>query len=176
MIILKILTAWLAADFISGVVHWFEDHILDGSFKSRILAEIHIDNQFHHRRPSLMLENSLWGNINTSAPYAWTASAILYLCGVPLILWLSVFFVSFVNITHRWAHTPRVKLHPVIQFLQWTGLFISMRQHGEHHIVDRRLAEKENSERRYCAMTSWLNPVLDRIGFFSALEYLWRRK
>jgi hypothetical protein len=172
---MTILLAWLLADFISGVAHWFEDHVLDERFAFAPLKGIHVDNQLHHRKPAEMLKNSLWGNINTSAPYAWAAAIALFFAGAPTIIWLSVFFVSFVNLTHRWAHMPPAKLNPAVKFMQWTGLFIDMRQHNKHHIVGRKLAEKENSRRCYCAMTSLLNPVLDRIGFWRMLAVIFRR-
>jgi len=82
-------------------------------------------------------------------------SAFLHLTLVSLAA--SVFAT---NLFHRWAHVetpPRA-----IQLLQKGGLVLSPAQHAVHH--------QQSHDRAYCVTSGWLNPLLDRAGFFRALD------
>jgi ubiquitin-conjugating enzyme E2 variant len=59
-----------------------------------------------------------------------------------------------------WAHSSRPP-RPV-QLLQRTGLLQPASHHAEHH--------KRPYASRFCTMTTFLNPVLDRIRFWRVLE------
>lgn len=183
MILLYILVSWLIADVITGIIHWWQDHYLLDDSKYKIFASISKDNTLHHSKPEAMGYLPMWQNVNTSAPYGLIAALILFLVGAPLIVWLSIFFSSFGNLVHRFAHVPRNKVPVVIQWLQMAGLFISAKHHSVHHrevtISSRQkpiisLIRKENSNTRFCPMTNWMNPVLDFIKFFPFLEYVLR--
>lgn len=179
MIALKILAAWLLADFLTGVVHWIQDLFMDRPFKNSILNSIKEDNDLHHRSPMSMLKFSYWENLKNSAAFAWPLSLGLYVVGAPVVIWLAVFFGSFANIVHRWAHTPRRQRPWIVSWIQWTGLFASFDHHWSHHFDDgergqiRRIA-KEHASIRFCVMSSWLNPILDKIQFFTWSEILIR--
>ena len=171
MIALELLAAWLFADFLAGVVHWIEDKVFVKT-TMHILTGVVKDNELHHVKPTAMLSHSWWGNISTGVVIAWPFSLALWLFGAPTVLWLSVFFASFGNLVHRFAHMPRAKVPRLVRILQCTGLFITFKQHAEHHYEGRLLLSKESAHRRYCPMTTWLNPLLDRVGFFRGLEWL----
>ena len=64
------------------------------------------------------------------------------------------------NVFHRWAHAaspPRVARR-----LQRLGLILTPMRHALHH--------RGEHDRAYCVTSGWLNPVLDRLGFFARLE------
>lgn len=165
-----ILASWLLADFLSGLVHWWEDRAIIGTSPFAFINSVRADNERHHLKPGYFLRFTWWGNINTTAPFSFALAGLLLLFGAPMILWLTAFFISFGNLVHRWAHEPKEKLPRVITLLQRTGLFISQEHHWGHHFENGRLVSRENSYRRFCVMTNWLNPALDYVGFFRLLE------
>lgn len=169
-ILFTVLGSWLLADFISGVVHWWEDRAIIGNSRFAFINGVRADNERHHQQPGYFLRLSWWENINTTAPFAWGLTGILILVGAPSILIWTSYFLGLGNLVHRWAHEPEGRLPAVITWLQRTGLFISGDHHGEHHFIDGRPISREMSTRRYCVMSNWLNPALDRIQFWDRLE------
>jgi hypothetical protein len=57
-----------------------------------------------------------------------------------------------------------------VRAVQRTGLFISPSHHSGHHYSAGALVSRERSTIRFCVMTDWCNPVLDRLGVFRALN------
>lgn len=165
-----ILGAWLLADFMSGLIHWWQDRVLIHPSRHEFINQIKIDNDMHHDRPAQMISYSIWQNIKTSVIIAWPVSLVLLLSGYPLVIWLAVFFASFGNMIHRFAHLPHARVPRVVKVLQWTGFFISFKHHHDHHFLKHKLLKKEKTTKRYCPMTNWLNPILDGVGFFRLLE------
>lgn len=165
--------AWLLADLLSGIVHWSEDRLLDDRWSDHwLLGPIKADNDLHHAKPTAMLKYSFVMNVSNSAPIAIVLSIALWTIGAPLWLWLGVGMTSVANLVHRFAHTPDFRLWSVVRFLQRTGFFISHQHHREHHFSKQGLVRKEDTTGRYCPMTNWLNPALDRIRFWYWLERL----
>lgn len=167
------LGAWLLADFISGLVHWWEDRANTKTSNWEFINGVRRDNERHHNMPGYLLRFSWWGNISTTAILAWPLALLFVLLGENFLA-MTFLFLGFGNLVHRFAHDMSFnKTRPrIIKVLQWTGLFISFKQHAEHHFDHRtgKLLSREESYRRYCVMTSWLNPVLDGIGFWDLLE------
>lgn len=168
---MTILSAWLLADFLSGIGHWYEDKMLKPHWYG-FLDNIQKDNELHHNNPTFMLRNSWLDNISTTCVITLPLTAILFGVGAPTVLTLGVFFASFANLIHRFSHTPKFKRPRLVRFLQATGLFCSADQHLRHHFDSNGLIKKENSQLCYCPMTSWLNPILDKMRFFAMLERL----
>jgi ubiquitin-conjugating enzyme E2 variant len=74
---------------------------------------------------------------------------------------LSVFLFAFMtNQIHKWAHLEHPPL--VARPLQRLRLILSVEHHRGHH--------SGSHTARYCITTGWLNPVLDRAGFFRISE------
>jgi hypothetical protein len=167
---MTILLAWLLADLISGLVHWYEDRAMTGQSRFAFLNSVRADNERHHKMPGFMLKFSWWGNINTTAPFAWLLAAVLFYWGVPLIVWLTPAFLSFGNLVHRWAHESPARLYWPIKLMQWTGLFITFNHHAGHHYVAGKPVSREDSRIRFCVMSNWLNPILDYVGLFRWLD------
>lgn len=168
-ILFTVLGAWLLADFLAGTIHWAEDRLL-GKTRFGFLEMVRLDNELHHKVPVAMLRFSLWQNINTSAIIAWPLGGALILVGAPMILWLAVFMASVGNVVHRYAHTPRAKIPGPIRALQRSGIWISPTHHNAHHFDANGLIAKEDTVGKYCPMTSWLNPVLDKLQFWRMAE------
>lgn len=62
---------------------------------------------------------------------------------------------------HYWTH--RVKDRPkAIRVMQEIGIIQSPAQHSQHH--------RPPSDRRYCIVTDWLNPLLDAARVWERLE------
>lgn len=174
-LLLQILAAWLLADFITGVVHWVEDRYLDGNASLEFARGVATDNVLHHDKPTAMLLNTRWENMRSAAIVAWPVAAIALLMGAPLWLWLGLALTSVGNLVHRFAHTPPRQLSRWTRGLQEFGLFISPGHHRTHHYAMDRLVAKRDAARAYCPMTDWVNPVLDRVGFWNRCERLLAR-
>jgi len=161
--------AWVAADFVSGVVHWLADTW--GSEKFPILGPRFIRPfRVHHQTPSSFLTCNFFDTNGDTC-----------LIAIPILLslyWLSpdsmwgllalTFGVSFcmfaipTNQIHQWAHMP----HPPrwVRILQSWGLLLSNEEHSQHHQLP--------FEGHYCITSGLCNRWLERIHFFRGLEKL----
>lgn len=169
-----VLGAWLIADFISGLVHWYEDRAMVGASRFAFLNGVRADNERHHKMPGYLTRLSWWDNISTTAPLAWALALALWMAGAGPLAWMTAAFLGIGNLIHRWSHEPPQKLPRVVWVLQKTGLLISASHHSGHHFHMGQLVSREGAQIRYCVMTNWLNPVLDRIRFFKFMELCFR--
>jgi hypothetical protein len=46
-----VLFAWLLADFISGLVHWWEDRAMLSESRFPFINGVRLDNERHHKNP-----------------------------------------------------------------------------------------------------------------------------
>jgi len=160
----------LAADGITGLVHWACDSW--GSPETPWIGPSLIDAfREHHREPGRMLR-SHWIEGNREPAISATAALLLLslpeardlLEGQPLLAGFLGSFIAYgaaANQLHRWAHAERPP--SIIRMLQRAGLILSPRGHRLHHAGDR--------TRAYCIATGWLNPVLDATGAWRGLEH-----
>ena len=156
-IVLSILTA----DFITGLVHWAEDTWLRPGKSALLDSYVVNDNIDHHRFPGKIRAGAYWATNRVCIVLALVAAATLALLGVHV--WEVYFVLALVsqsNQIHLWAHSSRPPA--VVKALQRTGLLQSTAHHAEHH--------KRPYASRFCTMTAFLNPLLDRIRFWRALE------
>lgn len=168
---LAICISFIAADFISGVVHWIGDSF--GSEKTPFIGN-HVIQPFrdHHGNPTSICEH---GFIQTNG----NNCLILLIFMVPiylsiqkqLSLWyilLLCFFLFFsllvfvTNQIHKYAHMCVKKKPRSIAWLQQHHLIISPEKHNLHHQAP------YNSN--YCITCGWCNPVLEKIRFFRVCE------
>lgn len=171
MFLLSVYGAWLVADFITGVVHWWEDRYLGSMQSFDFAAGIAADNADHHKKPTGMLRFSQWENMRSGAVVGWPLAILLWCLGCPMLVWLSVFFSAFGNLVHRYAHTPDRQIPDWVAFLQAFGIFSSPTQHRTHHYGPEGLvADRENSMHAYCTLTDQLNPFLDALRFWHTAE------
>jgi hypothetical protein len=158
---------YLAGDFMSGVVHWFCDTFFeeDSALIGRVL--IHPFRE-HHRDPLAMTRHDFAEIAGNSCLALAPVLAIVALLPAPARrLWLGAYAALLVftlvavvtNQLHKWAHMPTVPAY--VTRMQRAGLILRPLRHAAHH---RTQAEA------YCVATGWLNPFLDRLGFFPAVE------
>ena len=158
-----LLVGALAADLVTGLVHWGCDTWGDeetpwiGSSLIRWFRA-------HHREPRAMLEHD-WIEVN-GAPAVAASAAFLVLpflgsqsvfgCAVA---WSLIGTAALANQFHQWAHMGSPPL--LVRKLQRSGLILSRVRHARHHA---------RHTGGYCISTGWLNGLLDATGFWRVLE------
>lgn len=163
-LILKGIAVIFIADFISGLVHWWEDTY--GDPKWPILGKYIVEpNLLHHSKPRAFLQGNYWSRNNTALITA------VILIGVPAIFgWFSWFYSAYIllaaqaNEIHRKAHQTDAENGPVIMFFQKIGLMQSRKHHGLHHAAP--------YDCNFCIITNYLNPILEALRFFPILEWI----
>jgi hypothetical protein len=82
---------------------------------------------------------------------------------------LFAIIIANANQIHKWAHITRYEKKPkIVGYLQKMYLLQRTDHHGQHH-------RKPNNS-HYCTVTNFLNPVLDKLKFWRALEYIFGSK
>lgn len=156
----ELIAGWIFADLVTGAFHWWEDRLArpDMPIIGKWLIEA---NRLHHEEPMVFTTGSLAHRSMAGALVA------MVIGGVWILLFgLSVFAIAMtiggalVNEVHRLAHLG--KQPGVLGALQEIGLIQSPAQHAAHH--------RGTFDRRYCILTDWLNPLLDRAGVWFRLE------
>ncbi len=157
MTVLWITAAWLAADFLSGFVHWWEDRYGDPSWPllGRFVVE---PNILHHADPTAFLRDGFIGRNWTSMVPAF---GIATACWLADYRWLAAVFVllGWANEVHAWAHQ---KCSRPVRGLQMLGVLQSQEQHARHH--------RQPFDRNYCVMSDCVNPILSAVGFWFGVE------
>lgn len=155
----------LAADFLTGVVHWWEDTYGLPTWPL-VGPVVIVPNIEHHRYPTRM---SSMATLLKLVDRNWQATllaaavlAVLSLAGCwSWQLGLIAALASCGNEVHRCTH---VKCGPVARFLQETGCIQSPQQHARHH--------RGSFDRYYCTLTDFVNPTLERVEFWRRAERL----
>ena len=162
--VFQIFLLWIAADFITGVIHWWEDTY--GNPNWPIIGKYVVEpNLIHHKQPTKLLEGSYWNRIDTSFFAVAAIGAIFWLFG--LHSWqiaVCLLFCMQGNEIHAMTHRPDRLNGKVVLFLQKTGIFQSKKMHRWHH--------KAPYETNFCIMSDFVNPILNVVGFWRKLEYL----
>jgi hypothetical protein len=164
MIVFELMLTLLAVDFVSGLLHWAEDAY--GGEKWPITGQlITKPNILHHHDPRYFTR------------HGWFHSSWLLLCiGIVIVVgawicglltwhvWLFVALGINANQIHKWAHRSPAENGRVISLLQHLRIVQTARHHARHH------SDPKNTH--YCVITNFLNPILDKIGFWGALEII----
>ena len=177
-----ILTAVLAADFATGLVHWLEDTYLTPDTTTGIvpfdsyLRQVARDNDRHHSDPRSMLEYNWLENISTSLPPVAVISGMietgLWVGWLSDAWWwgLTIILGGSGNVFHRFAHE---RGPVVVVWLQSAGVLQSREQHKRHHYTGQGLKmTKLDPLTDYCVITTLLNPVLDGMRWWRGLEWI----
>jgi ubiquitin-conjugating enzyme E2 variant len=159
MIVAGVITAWLAADLVTGAVHWWEDRYGDPAWPL-VGAWVVAPNIRHHHEPRSFLAGGYWQRNSTTILPAAAVAAIAAALGQWWVCLVAV-FASQANEIHGWAHQ---RCSRPIRGLQLLGLLHSQEQHAVHH--------ERPFDRAYCVMTDFTNPVLSAVGFWPAIEWL----
>lgn len=152
----------LAADFAGGLFHWAEDTL--GDVSTPVWGPVFVaPNEEHHDRPSAMLTNP-WMRSGRLV----IAACLLVLAGswaLGVLTWGVVLFVlltGFNDEAHLLEHTPPSRLPWIVLALRRAHVLQTARHHWQHH--------KAPHTSHYCVLTPWLNPLLDRTGFWRGME------
>ena len=157
----QVLMGWLAADLLGGVVHWLEDRVAGegaGWFGRVVIAP----SRLHHRSPQLFLGGSLVDR-NLAA---WIAASLVSAVGLallgPSVIWAAATIGGLVSAeVHACAHRPS-RAGSLLRVLHEIGALQSPRHHAGHH--------RPPSDRRYCVLTDWVNPIVDALDLWARLE------
>ncbi len=175
LIVLALPVAIVLADLASGLVHWFADRYLDP--ETPVLGPMLIEPfREHHRDPQAMTRHDFFevsgNNGLVTLPLAAIALALEGGAGAPLapsfaVVTMLVFALAIfaTNQLHAWAHAERAPR--LVRRLQRAQLILPPEAHAMHHA--------HGHDRAYCVTTGWLNPALDRLGFFAAIESMLAR-
>lgn len=166
--------AYLAADFVSGFVHFLADNF--GSSETPLIGTNFIDAfREHHVDPKgITTHDFVDTNGNNSlvsiplmlvvwlfVPVATTTAGYLF-GAFFLFLCLGIFLT---NQFHKWAHMQEPPA--AAAWLQERGLILPGEHHNVHHASP--------YDTYYCITVGVWNPLLDRTRFFERTERLLRR-
>jgi ubiquitin-conjugating enzyme E2 variant len=166
LVLCALMLGFVAADFVSGFVHWMADTWgspevpVIGNALIRPFREHHVDPTEITRHDFVETNGN---NCFISNPAAlltsWLAPRSLFLASLLFSLTLAVFLT---NQFHKWAHMeapPRL-----VALLQRMGLILPPDHHAVHHAAP--------FAKYYCITVGWLNEALFRARYFQALEAL----
>ena len=160
----------LAADFISGLVHWAGDTL--ATVKAPFLGP-HFIKPFrdHHVDPKAITRHDFvetnGNNCLVAVPMLTGVTVVLpeesgfffYFCSVLVFI---AWFIFGTNQFHKWAHAddpPRFA-----RVLQRWGVILVPTHHDIHHGAPH--------DKHYCITVGWMNPVLGQLRFFRFLEWI----
>lgn len=154
----------LAADFLSGFVHWFEDAYIRED--TPLLGSwIGKPNTLHHHLPRRMTRNTWWqSNRELLLVAALLVAGAAALGRLTWQVWLFALVAGNANEVHKWSHRTRRENGRFISWLQDIRLLQTPQHHAIHHTNPK--------EVHYCPVTNVLNPVLDALHFWEGLEWL----
>lgn len=171
-LVLGLPVAWTLADLLTGFLHFAADNF--GSEDTPLLGPAFIWRFRQHHEDQLAILRLSFAERNgglvllsmplmVPAALWWPVDSAL---GVAGILWLWTFAVTGVmtNQIHAWAHMKDPPALAVL--LQRAGLFLTAKHHAIHH----RAPHAEH----FLITNGWLNPFLDRVGFWHGTARLMR--
>lgn len=164
------LIGYLGADLLSGIIHWGGDTV--GDERTPLVGKNFITHfRTHHVDPKAITRHDFVetnGNncIVSLSPLAAADVLLPAVQGFGLFACSVVGFVTLfvfgTNQFHKWAHAddpPRV-----VRLLQRMRLILPPGHHQIHHTAPH--------DTYYCITVGWMNPLLARIRFFRALEWM----
>jgi len=155
---------FLLVDFVSGLVHWAEDTF--GTETVPLIGRWIVEpNVLHHRDGCAFTRNN-W--LQSSWDLLVVGVLILGLAWLVDVfswqVWLFVIVGINANQIHKWNHVPPAQVPTWVRVLQRIHVLQSSAHHVAHH------RGEKNSH--YCVITPVLNPLLDRVRFWGALDGL----
>jgi len=166
-IVLETVFTVFCAELVAGTVHWFEDAYVreDTPLVGRMLGR---PNVIHHHYPRQMTRNNWWQSSYDLVIIAVCIITTSWFAGVlTWQVWLFAILSANANQIHKWTHQTRKENGPVIAWLQDIRILQTPKHHLIHH--------KDPKNSHYCTMSNYLNPVLDAIHFWEAIEWVLAR-
>jgi hypothetical protein len=169
LLLSAVLLGYLAADFVSGFVHWMADTWgstempVIGKALIRPFREHHVDEKAITRHDFIETNGN---NCAISIPVAVMCVAMPHTS--PMWVFLAsflgsmIFWVMATNQFHKWSHLDDPPA--AIAFFQRVHLILPPAHHHIHHTAP--------YHKYYCITVGWLNKPLTMIAFFPTLERL----
>lgn len=170
LVVFATLTAYLAADFISGLFHWMGDTWGDpgmpvlGQAFIKPFRDHHVDQLEITRHDFLEVNGN---NCFISLPFALGAHCLpfddhWFWFFSSIFLGIFVSFIFCTNQFHKWSHMEDAPA--VVKWLQDKHLILPPGHHSIHHAAP--------YATHYCITVGWMNGPLAAIGFYRRLERL----
>lgn len=170
LVVLAIPLSFLWSDLVSGLVHWTADTYFSEDTPV-IGATLIKPFRLHHVYPRDICTHNL---VTTVGNVCILAVPMLSLCLYLMWVWPDSGWLAFgilcvalmaaatvaTNQFHKWAHQENPST--AVRWLQRLRLVLPPRHHEVHHT--------EPHDMHYCITNGWLNPLLNKIRFFRALE------
>ena len=154
----------LFTDAASGLLHWLEDSY--GREHWPVTgALITKPNVLHHHQPTYFTKHGWFYSARELFGLGALILAVAYI--TDLLTWhvLAVMVLGVnANELHKWAHKNKADRPKVVYWLQKTGILQTPVHHAKHHM--------KNKDTNYCILTNIVNPLLDGLGVWRALEAL----
>ncbi|ADO74173.1 plasmanylethanolamine desaturase [Stigmatella aurantiaca] len=167
LLLTAIILGYLAADFVSGFVHWMADTwgsstmpVLGKAFV-RPFREHHVDQKAITRHDFIETNGN---NCAISIPVG--IATLVMPHSSPTWVFLAaflgsmIFWVMATNQFHKWSHQDEAG--PLVGFLQRVHLILPPDHHRIHHTAP--------FNKYYCITVGWLNKPLSMIAFFPTME------
>lgn len=164
--------AGLAADFASGFMHWAADTW--GTVYWPIVGQAFIRPfREHHVDPTAMTKHDVYETngdncltVNITVGYILFKRMMMPVADESLFVWDIFWFVLALYITitnqiHKWSHIY-FGLPRWVTLLQDMHVILPRKHHRVHHVSPH--------ETYFCITTGWLNPLMEKIGFWTTLE------
>ncbi|GAC1348487.1 MAG: hypothetical protein NVS2B9_19470 [Myxococcales bacterium] len=169
LVLTAFLLGYVAADLVSGLVHWAADTWgspewpVVGKALIRPFREHHVDQKAITRHDFVETNGN---NCAISAPVGIAAALLPQGPALGANLFIATFtgslilWVLFTNQFHKWSHEDRPPRG--VALLQKLNLVLPPAHHAVHH--------RAPYAKYYCITVGWLNEPLHRLRFFALLE------
>jgi hypothetical protein len=157
--VVAIVAAYLATDFINGLVHLYMDDNDDyESWAGPLIANFHL----HHRTPRYQNNNLLVVYFNETGSKVWlvfyllSVAILFHLPGLNHVLLCALAYIgilsSIAEVSHYLCHNSNSKF---AIFLMRIRILLPKREHARHHLQD---------NQSYTFLNGLTNPMLDVIA------------
>ena len=168
--LLAIPLSLVLGDLVSGLVHWTADTYF--SEETPIIGQSLVKPfRLHHLYPRDICTHDL---VTTVGNVCIIAVPVLAFCIYLLWTWDDSSWLAFLilcvalmslatvltNQFHKWAHEEQPSR--MVRLLQRTRLVLAPAHHQVHHTKPFNM--------HYCITNGWLNPLLNKVGFFRGME------
>ncbi|MGH8695636.1 MAG: fatty acid desaturase CarF family protein [Burkholderiales bacterium] len=156
------LAGWMAADLLSGLVHWAFDRF--GSVRTPVLGPRFVRPfREHHVDASRIARHDFVETNGASCIAALPAVLAAALMPLSSPAWafaqaLALFTVLGVlgaNQCHKWAHMEPARVPRLVRLAQRWRLILRPEEHRMHH--------RHPFDTHYCTASGWLNPALNGV-------------